>query len=64
MPGVVDEGVEIKAKVTIDPKAGKITVDLRDNPDCVAGGINLSEACATGAGRIGVYYNLDPNPAP
>lgn len=61
VPGVADDGIAITAKVTIDPEAGKITVDLRDNPDCVAGGINLSEACATGAGRIGVFYNLDPS---
>ncbi len=61
VPGVADEGVAITAKVTIQPEAGKIVVDLRDNPDCVAGGINLSEACATGAGRIGVFYNLDPS---
>lgn len=60
VPGVADEGVAITAKVTIDPEAGRIVVDLRDNPDCVDGGINLSEACATGAGRIGVFYNLDP----
>lgn len=61
VPGVAENGVEITAKVIIEPNAGKITVDLRDNPDCVAGGINLSEACATGAGRIGVFYNLDPS---
>lgn len=61
VPGVADDGVEITVKLTIDPDAGKIVVDLRDNPDCVAGGINLSEACATGAGRIGVFYNLDPS---
>nr|WP_292769054.1 hydantoinase B/oxoprolinase family protein [Mesorhizobium sp.] len=61
VPGVADEGIPITAKVTIQPDAGKIVVDLRDNPDCVDGGINLSEACATGAGRIGVFYNLDPS---
>lgn len=61
VPGVAEEGVEITAKVAIDPEAGKIVVDLRDNPDCVNGGINLSEACAMGAGRIGVFYNLDPS---
>ena len=61
VPGVAEEGVEITAKVNIDPQAGKIVVDLRDNPDCVNGGINLSEACAMGAGRIGVFYNLDPS---
>ena len=35
-------------------------MDLRDNPDCVPGGVNLSEACAAGSCRIGVFYNLDP----
>lgn len=61
VPGIADEGVEVTARVTIDPVAGKITVDMRDNPDCVPGGINLSEACSTGAARIGVFYNLDPS---
>jgi N-methylhydantoinase B len=61
VPGIADEGVEVTAKVTIDPVAARITVDMRDNPDCVDGGINLSEACATGAARIGVFYNLDPS---
>ena len=61
VPGVADEGVAITAKVSIQPQEGRIVVDLRDNPDCVDGGINLSEACATGAGRIGVFYNLDPS---
>jgi N-methylhydantoinase B len=61
VPGIAEDGVAVTAKVTIDPAAGKITVDMRDNPDCVAGGINLSEACATGAARIGVFYNLDPS---
>ena len=60
VPGVAEDGVPIKAEVTVDPEAGMITVDLRDNPDCVPGGINLSEACATGSCRIGVFYNLDP----
>ncbi len=60
VPGVAEDGVRVKAKVTIDGEAGLVTVDLRDNPDCVPGGINLSEACATGSCRIGVFYNLDP----
>jgi N-methylhydantoinase B len=57
--GVADEGIPIKAKVTVDPKKGFITVDVRDNPDCVPGGLNLTEACAVASCRIGVYYNLD-----
>ena len=60
VPGVAEDGVPIKAVVTVDPEEGMVTVDLRDNPDCVPGGINLSEACATGSCRIGVFYNLDP----
>ena len=57
--GVADEGIPIKAKVTVDPRKGLITVDVRDNPDCVPGGLNLTEACAVASCRIGVYYNLD-----
>ena len=60
IPDVAEEGIPITAKVTVDPEEGMVTVDLRDNPDCVPGGVNLSEACATGSCRIGVFYNLDP----
>ena len=60
IPGVAEEGIPITAQVTIEPEEGFITVDLRDNPDCVPGGVNLSEACAQGSCRIGVFYNLDP----
>jgi N-methylhydantoinase B/oxoprolinase/acetone carboxylase alpha subunit len=59
VPGVADEGVPVKAVVSVDNEQGLITVDVRDNPDCVPGGINLSEACAMASCRIGVYYNLD-----
>jgi N-methylhydantoinase B len=61
VPKVADDGVPIRAVVTVDPAKGQITVDLRDNPDCVPGGINLSEATATGSSLIGVFYNLDPS---
>ncbi|MBL8580636.1 MAG: hydantoinase B/oxoprolinase family protein, partial [Rhizobiaceae bacterium] len=57
--GVADEGIPVKATVTVDPKKGVITVDVRDNPDCVPGGLNLTEACAVASCRIGVYYNLE-----
>jgi N-methylhydantoinase B len=59
VPGVADQGVAIRAKVKIDPKAGLITVDVRDNPDCVEGGLNVSEACVIASCRTGVYYNID-----
>jgi len=57
--GVADAGIPIRAKVTVDPKKGLVTVDVRDNPDCVPGGLNLTEACAVASCRIGVYYNLE-----
>ena len=60
IPGVAEEGVPVRVTVTTDPEAGFITVDARDNIDNIPGGFNLSEACATGSCRIGVYFNLDP----
>ena len=57
--GVCDAGVPITAKVTVDSKKGLITVDVRDNPDCLPGGLNLTEACSLHPVWIGVYYNLD-----
>ena len=59
VPGVADEGVPIRAKVTIDNKKGLITVDVRDNQDCVQGGLNVTEACVIASCRTGVYYNID-----
>jgi N-methylhydantoinase B len=58
-PGTPDDGVEIKVTVDVDPQAGMIDVDLRDNPDCMENGINLSEACARSAPMIGVFNSLD-----
>ena len=60
IPGIAPDGIAITARVKVDPRAGEVTVDLRDNPDCVPGGVNLSETCATAACRIGVFNNLDP----
>jgi N-methylhydantoinase B len=59
VPTVADDGVPVRVSVTVDPDEGRITVDARDNIDCVPGGINLSEATASGSCRIGVFYNLD-----
>ena len=59
IPGVAKDGIPVKVTVTVDPDEGIIHVDARDNIDCVPGGVNLSEACAMGSCRIGVFYNLD-----
>lgn len=60
MPNTPPEGIPIKASVTVDPAAETITVDRRDNPDCLPVGLNLSEACARSAALIGVFNSIDP----
>src|ERR1700722_20034835 len=61
IPGIADGGIPVKVKVTVDTLEGLITVDARDNVDCVDGGFNLTESTATGSCRIGIYVNLDPS---
>ena len=51
-------GVPVKVTVDVDPDDARITVDLRDNPDCLPVGINLSEACARTAAMIGVFDSI------
>lgn len=57
-PGVPD-GIELCATVEIDADAAHIAVDLRENPDCVPCGLNLSEACAITAAVTGIFNSLD-----
>jgi N-methylhydantoinase B len=59
IPGIPEEGITITSKVTVDPNAGKVTVDLRDNPDALPCGLNLSEACARTAAMVGVFNSID-----
>ncbi|MBY6005294.1 hydantoinase B/oxoprolinase family protein [Salipiger bermudensis] len=59
VPGVADDGIPINVTVRVDPEEGEIVVDVRDNIDCVPGGLNLSENTCTGSCRIGVFNNLD-----
>lgn len=60
IPDLVPQGIKLKAKMAIDPEQGYITVDLRDNPDNIPCGFNLSEAATIGAVLTGIFYNLDP----
>ncbi|MGE0237413.1 MAG: hydantoinase B/oxoprolinase family protein [Parvibaculaceae bacterium] len=55
----VPEGVPITATVTVKPESGMIEVDLRDNPDCVPSGLNLSEASSRTAALIGIFNSID-----
>lgn len=57
-PGTPAGGVPVKAVVTVNQVDERIDVDLRDNPDCLPNGLNLSEACARTAAMVGVFNSL------
>jgi N-methylhydantoinase B len=57
-PGAPD-GVPITARVSVDAERSTITVDLRENPDCLPNGLNLTEATAHTAGMIGIFNSID-----
>jgi len=59
LPGLPDDGIRITVKVEIDSAAGKVAVDLTDNPDALPCGLNLSEACARTAALLGVFNSID-----
>ena len=53
------DGVHIQVGIEIDSDAGRIKVDLRDNPDSVDAGLNLTEATATMSAAQAVFCCLD-----
>jgi N-methylhydantoinase B len=57
VPGAED-GVPVKVTVTVDPTEARVEVDLRENPDCMPCGINLTEATSRTAAMIGVFNSL------
>jgi N-methylhydantoinase B len=61
LPRTPREGIRAAADVTVDPNAAIITVDMRDNIDCLPVGVNLSHACARTAALVGVFNSL-PEP--
>jgi N-methylhydantoinase B len=62
-PGVPD-GIPIQVVVNIDPDAAAIEVDLRDNPDCVPCGLNLTEATARTAAMVGIFNSIGKDVPP
>jgi N-methylhydantoinase B len=56
-PGVPD-GVPIKVTVEVKSDEALIEVDLRDNPDCLPCGLNMSEATARTAPMLGIFYSI------
>lgn len=59
VPGA-DDGVRVEATVEIDSERERITVDLTKSDDCVAAGINLTEATARSAALVGIFNSIDP----
>jgi N-methylhydantoinase B len=53
------EGIPLEVSITVDPADARITVDLRENPDCVPAGLNLTESTATNGGVAGVLCVLN-----
>jgi N-methylhydantoinase B len=53
-----EDGVPVKVIVTVDPDGARVAVDLRENPDCLPCGINLTEATSRTAAMIGVFNSL------
>ena len=62
MPGLPD-GAPVNVALEIDPAAGRIEVDLRDNIDCVDLGINLSALHGDGWGGDRDLQLPRPRPA-
>ena len=57
-PGVPN-GIPLQADIDVDAEQGRVTIDLRDNPDCTPTGLNLSESCSINAGISGVLTVLN-----
>lgn len=57
-PGAPD-GIPLQAVIDVDAEQGEVVVDLRDNPDCVPNGLNLTWTTATNSGIAGVLCVLN-----
>ncbi|WGS19188.1 MULTISPECIES: hydantoinase B/oxoprolinase family protein [unclassified Bradyrhizobium] len=56
---LLPEGIPLKVVVDINPDAGVIELDLRDNIDCVDCGLNQSEACTINNALTGVFNCIE-----
>jgi N-methylhydantoinase B/oxoprolinase/acetone carboxylase alpha subunit len=52
-------GIPITVRVEVRPDEATIEIDLRENPDCLPCGLNLTEATAQTAAMIGVFNSID-----
>jgi N-methylhydantoinase B len=52
-------GVEVEVAIDVEPEHGRVTFDLRENPDCIPFGLNVSEYCARGGCIIALLNCLE-----
>src|SRR5690348_6730863 len=60
-PGTGPDGVPLQATIRVKPAEGRISIDLRDNPDNLPNGLNLTRATATGAALAGILSGIPEN---
>src|SRR3990170_4203950 len=61
--GTPPDGITITVGLKVDSEQALIEVDLRNNPDAMPCGLNLSEGCARTAAMIGIFNSI-PDPVP
>lgn len=57
-PGA-DGGIPLRAEIEVDSTAGRVRVDLRDNPDCLPNGLNLSRSTSMNSAISGILTVLN-----
>ncbi len=62
-PGAPD-GIPLSTEIAVDPAGREVVVDLRDNPDCLPNGLNLTETTARNAAITGVLCILNSTRRP
>lgn len=56
---VMPDGIPVQVTITVDPEEQRITLDLRDNIDCLEAGLNESETCSRNNVMTGLLNSLD-----
>jgi N-methylhydantoinase B len=54
----VENGVPLEVTIAVDPESAEIEIDLRNNPDCLPCGLNLTESTAVTSALIGVFNSI------
>ena len=61
LPPMMPDGIPVHVKLTVDPQAGEVEIDLTGNIDNMDNGLNLSESCSISNSVAGVFNCLPPD---